>query len=158
MNSHQIEIILNKFLGNSFIGVYGLNYLNRLRKLKENESLIIFTCVVPTTKICHFVAVYNLRNYIYYFDSLGESFKNFQNIQKYLSSHKKPIKENKIVFQSPLSILCGLFAIVSLVMINKYKSEKNFQKIFIKNPLYLIENDSLLKKVFKYYKEKLIKG
>lgn len=153
MNSYEIESILNndKFVKKFFLGVFPENHLKKLRKLNENQSIVIWTCSYPLhiNNICHFVVIYRNKKSIFFFDPLSifPTFYEFKNIKNYLLKHNLSIKINRIRYQHPLSTKCGSFCLFFLLIKYRGINEKYFKNIFDLKKLE--NNDKIVLKMLK---------
>lgn len=154
MNSHQIEKILKRKI-NGFRGVVARNYLSRFPLLKENQSIVIWMCDYPeeTNLICHFVCLIKIKGHLEYFDSFSNKIQKI--VLNYVKRHKVKLVENKRQIQHEESFLCGLFCIIFLILIKKFKTNKFIDILFdLKN---LKNNDEILIALFKNLNKEKIK-
>lgn len=103
----------------------------------EEES---FSVIVNLSKEgetgTHFVALFVLKNKIWYFDSFG-NLQSDSIIKKYLKRYKKRILYTENQIQHPLSFLCGFFCISFILCIENMIPLEMFFKMFHKKKLHL---------------------
>ncbi len=152
MNTIELIDILSKdkFSRKLFCGVLPIDELKNL-KFRKPCSLIINTDESSKPGE-HWIALFITRNgYLEYFDSYGNKpFK--KEIFQFIKKHRMKLTYNKKKIQNSLSINCGKFSLLFLLLRARGLSMKKIIKLFVNNK----NNDLLINNIFSKYIKLLV--